>query len=486
MRRLTMLLATVACGLAPLWVQAQDLFRPTLGPIEYAMRVRAFRDRAGPPATVEDRTPASGLRIISVVPEGQAARAGLVGGDIIVRSEGRPVWLHNEPWRDVERAGTIDVVTSDGQERRVATAPGMLGVLVESQQRKDLWYLHHGRRDGRWDEHVLTALDAKSTDPELARNAWAAALAAGYQADELLDAEAVELSWALGVPEQAIGPFSRLPAAESLQPQRVYPLDCYAWAAAAGDLPALLRVSEAFKDSVGINLPALRLRVAAAEEAAWRPNRAALLQRAEMMSRRSLRDKVAAATEGPWLDRNEWERLSRGQSFVFASRPGHFRNAFFTAGEFIGGFDWSLRFTMQPTGPEHEKWPSTLTVRVYDRDLNLEDADAAWSGEPVVLGLNLRVDEPGRPPMLRAFYDGVADPPNLRLPAVRADGRTELAVRLLRVGKEGVILVDNRPVAHVPLTLKGRRLAFHLHSVGLEVAFREVELDELQSGLAAR
>ena len=163
-------------------------FRKRLEESVFASRFAEARTRLAVSELKSDLRSPYGKVVTSVHPDGKAAGLGIAPGDRIIRVSRNEIWHQDVDWQEEERARALVWESQDGGENSEQIGPGKIGISAEPDLVMHRYYLHSGRRDGRWDDLVLVAVMMAWRDPALAETAMSRAIDQGYSADALSSA----------------------------------------------------------------------------------------------------------------------------------------------------------------------------------------------------------------------------------------------------------------------------------------------------------
>ena len=136
------------------------------------------------------RQPAVGLKLIRVSEELSAENPGMQIGSILVKQGNRKSWARYLPTKLVMPSRyTAHFIDADDNDQMVRLQPGLQKVTYSRVYRPDIAYLRNeiGKRDPRWDRHMVLAGFAFATNAKLTETALHHAIEAGYQEDALTD-----------------------------------------------------------------------------------------------------------------------------------------------------------------------------------------------------------------------------------------------------------------------------------------------------------
>jgi len=175
----------IFAGIFPLTAQEQENpFRDLLNTETYQKRLEELRPRF---AELEEEAasglPAIGLEVVDIVDGGQADRAGVSEGDILMALDDQRLWGVVPMIRKDE----MQIVTfhrlGEGTETFEVT-PDKLGTSTLSFYRPEMAYLQNSaKRNDQWDLEVTMGIALRDENPILAETAWHYAMEKGYPED---------------------------------------------------------------------------------------------------------------------------------------------------------------------------------------------------------------------------------------------------------------------------------------------------------------
>ena len=159
-------------------------FRDLLNTETYQKRLEELRPRF---SELEEEAasglPAIGLEVVDIVDGGQADRAGVSEGDILMALDDQRLWGVVPMIRKDE----MQIVTfhrlGEGTETFEVT-PDKLGTSTLSFYRPEMAYLQNSaKRNDKWDLEVTVGITLRDENPTLAETAWHYAMEKGYPED---------------------------------------------------------------------------------------------------------------------------------------------------------------------------------------------------------------------------------------------------------------------------------------------------------------
>lgn len=161
-------------------------FRDLLSAEVFQERSRVFLEQLGDFSKLAaSNIPDHAVRIVGIVPDGQAAPWNLKPGDLITKIDTFDLWGGHLPNWGKSRKVTL-YRFADNRTVNVKAEGGRMGIFMGSHWRPELTYLRTtGLRNPKWDHFVVVGAAARDSDPELAEAAWFRAMEAGYLPDGL-------------------------------------------------------------------------------------------------------------------------------------------------------------------------------------------------------------------------------------------------------------------------------------------------------------
>jgi hypothetical protein len=438
---------------------SDDEYRRLSAPIA-ARLPRAIREAA-------TRLPDHGLKLSGVFAPGALEAEGVTPNDVIAKVDGVELWgRHSRP--DDDDPVRVQVYSA-GQDRlrEIKVATG-LDHAFSIHRRPDLPYLRGKDRKAAWDADAIVGLVAASSAPDLAETAWQRALAAGFPRNRPCLASGALLALEQGRPETALDFWYEAEHNGGTEP--LDPLLGYRVLIAnfklepARDLAR--RHPKLFPDvAEGLESLAALHRAQTPGERSEPPPSAQARGRHRRDARGDLIG-LSPLAEGSFLP-----RLTNRDVFRNAVPSDHYGLVALQAPQRLGDFELRLGMTLAPTDARRAGFVKlarlTLAGARIGGDPDRPEAGLIGHVElEVPSGYMLRHCEPGAE---IAFPD----------PMVAADGKTRNAVRIVRVGGQVEIFLNERRVVYqpIPRDLKLQDIRFQI--VGLSADVDEFALEEL-------
>lgn len=136
------------------------------------------------------RFPGTAEQVMIVAKNSKAEKLGIVPRSLLLlrgTQEYFGQWKFLDPEKNTETmpAGDLVFITPDGTVHAEYATEGPLGLTTLRYRNLAFWYLSYGKRDARWDSHVVAALLAQPKDVAMAESHWSMAQEAGYKPDPL-------------------------------------------------------------------------------------------------------------------------------------------------------------------------------------------------------------------------------------------------------------------------------------------------------------
>lgn len=173
-------------------VETGNPFREIFPREEYDKRLEAAEEyiKAAIRLAAETRQPAVGEKLEKVDEKLSLEKPGMRVGSILVRQGNQRSWARYLPAILVRpEPYTAFFIDPDDKEQQVELEPGLQKVTYSRVYRPDLAYLRNeiGKRDPKWDRHMVFAGLAFASNAKLTETALHHAIEAGYQEDTLTD-----------------------------------------------------------------------------------------------------------------------------------------------------------------------------------------------------------------------------------------------------------------------------------------------------------
>ncbi len=184
-----------ACFLAPpcsMAAESAPAFRKTASEAQVAQALATSKVDGwlGDFASGNGAFPECGGYVLFAEPGSPFSKLGIPPGSVIERQRtkrfmGLPRVIELDPSTLGKDSEKMVWITPGNERREVHVPPGKIGATFNAYRNMPNWYLRHGKRDAKWDRHVMLALERQGHDPALAEASWEMAIRNGYVPDKL-------------------------------------------------------------------------------------------------------------------------------------------------------------------------------------------------------------------------------------------------------------------------------------------------------------
>ncbi len=386
--------------------------------------------------------------------------------DVITKVEGAELWGRYSESSDEPVRVRVYSAEQDGfRELKVTTE---LNHAFSSYRRPDLAYLRSRDRNAAWDGDAFVGLVAASSAPDLAETAWHGALAAGCPRNRPCLASGAQLALAQGRPEAALDFWYEAEhngGSEPLDPLLGYRVLIANYKLEqARDLarrhPKLLPNMEEGLET----LVALHRALPPPERAAPAPS-----VQARGMHRRDARGDLIGLS--PLAENTFLYQLTNRDVFHAEPASDHYAIVELQTPQGLGDFELRLALTMDPADKRRASFVklARLAMGGVRRTEGPEHGEAGLVGHvelEVPSGFSFRNSETGAEV-------------NFPDPKIASDGKKRNTVRVLRVGGQIEMFINERRVLYQPIQRDLRLQDIRFQVVGVSVNVTEFTLDEL-------
>jgi hypothetical protein len=412
------------------------------------------------------KLPDHGLKISGVFLPGALEVLGVTMNDVIVKVDSEELWgRYAERGEAPVRVRVYSAAQNGFRDLKVTTE---LSLAFSVYRRPDLAYLRSGARNAAWDGDAFVGLVAAPSAPDLAETAWHRALAAGCPRNRSCLASGAKLALAQGRPEVALDFWYE--AEHNGEPEPLDPLLGYRVLIAnykieqARDLvrrhPKLFpNVEEGLE-----TLVALHRARSPQERAAPSPS-----VQARGMHRRDARADLIGLS--PLAENTFLYQLTNRNDFRADVESDHYAIVELQTPQRLGDFELRLALTMQPTDKRRAGFVklARLSMGGFRK---MEGPEHGESG--LVTHVELEV-----PSGFSLRNSETAAEINYPDPLIASDGKGQNTVRVLRVGGQMEIFINERRVLYQPIHPELKLQDIHFQVVGVSVNVTEFALDEL-------
>lgn len=469
-------------------VRADDTrppFRQRLDPATYHAQLEQILAQHPAVAQLEASPyPMAGFEVRSIIEASFAAQHGITAGNVLISVNGVPLWESEEAWNDRRSTRRLALVTTAGERRTLSVPPGLIGVWHTPYTRPDLYHVRQGQRAASHDRHVLAATWTFRREPDFAETAMAHALRAGYQPDEFSDALGALIALYQGRPGVADAFVQRV-----VEPSLVHPYHPNAEtrariALALGHYEQLAQLAE--RDPQGVAEPGAFSRILGLWRQQGEPEPPAPHAVGEGMERVPLPKDAWGSIDDQYLSRDLLYDDQFSPPYRLSRPQGHFGATLYGVYRPVRDVEVVFRFRLSAER-RTQRWGNLLEIRLVDwqyrqrHGIDPEQHDGlALRNLQTMLGVALERGQWGET-MPVIYTGGEPDRFLYEEPAISLDpsDATTHIVRFTRVGNWGRIMLDDVPLALLPVEADARHPAIHLFLVGATVEIESLHFYEL-------
>jgi hypothetical protein len=471
----------------------------------YWKAVAAYdKSRTDPAKVAASKFPAYSSLLVYIVPGSQADKAGLKKGWRVSAANGEEIWCHQKPVPPMENGKReVEVISPEGEKKKIQFEDGRIGYNCVNGYLPEIAALALIPR-GKWDGDIMVATVAwNAGNHALAETALRLAVNRGMPPNPVLTHYASLLALDRGKPELA-----RALNAEFLKKYpdpakipRFYRTGLRTLGASLGDFGLLKMATQEYE---GLRRPALVPEIAEA----WRvwkeaEERTPLLPLAKAASGPDLLSKCERVVV-KWQSEAHVTDFEPARDGVYVRevQPGRYNRLSFAPPGEVRDMIWTTRFAYLETAPADAD--IMLTICLVDRQgktdfashssflpldksvvyLKLQRAFGSsnyveLAAGPCGASFISQCDLPG---MNAEEYAGFKKLVESNSPESKKVTRNVNELSLIRIGREGEIVLNGKSLLHVPIDTKAEDLfcifqnegfavvidGMTLHKVGLE------------------